>query len=100
MQKKKPTVNVDKRKVMRYSLYGNGGRMHVILNSEQLEKVGCFKYLGSQVAADGRCERDAVLRINGGYRAWGALNSVLNNRGFGIKAKKCRYEGVIVPTAL
>ena len=25
------------------------------------------------------------------YRAWGALKSVLNNRGFGIKAKKCLY---------
>ena len=37
--------------------------------------------------------------MNGGYRAWGALKSVLSNRGFGIKAKKCLYEGVIVPTA-
>ena len=25
---------------------------------------------------------------------------MLNNRGLGIKAKKCLYEGVIVPTAL
>ena len=24
----------------------------------------------------------------------------MSNRGFGIKAKKCLYEGVIVPTAL
>ena len=28
------------------------------------------------------------------------LKNVLNNKGFGIKAKKCIYEGVIVPTAL
>ena len=34
------------------------------------------------------------------YRAWGALKSVLSNRGLGIKAKKCLYEGVIVPMAL
>ena len=33
--------------------YGNGGRMNVILNGEPLEEVDCFKYLGSQVAADG-----------------------------------------------
>ena len=26
--------------------------------------------------------------------------SVLSNRGLGIMAKKCLYEGVIVPTAL
>ena len=36
----------------------NGGRTHVIVNSEPLEKVECFQYLGSQVAADGGCERD------------------------------------------
>ena len=51
------------------------------------------------MAADGGCERDVVQRINEGYRAWGALKSVLSNRGLGMKAKKCSYEGVIVPTA-
>ena len=71
----------------------------MILNGEPLEEVDCFKYLGSQVAADGGCESDVVHR-NEGYRAWGALKSVMSNRGLGIKAKKCLYEGVIVLTAL
>ena len=52
------------------------------------------------MAADGGCERDVVYRMNEGYRAWGALKSVLSNIGLGIKAKKCLYQGVIVPTAL
>ena len=34
------------------------------------------------------------------FSAWGALKSVLSNRGLGINATKCRYEAVIVPTAL
>ena len=72
----------------------------MILNGEPLEEVDCFKYLGSQVAADLGCERDVVQRINEGYKSWGALKSVLSNIGLGIKAKKCLYEGVIVPTAL
>ena len=38
--------------------------------------------------------------MNEGYRDWGALKSVRSNRGLGIKAKKCLYDGVIVPTAL
>ena len=38
--------------------------------------------------------------MNEGYRAWGALKSVLSDKGLGIKAKKCLYKGVIVPTAL
>ena len=52
------------------------------------------------MAADGGCEQDVVHKMNEGYRAWGALKSVLSNRGLGIKDKKCLYEGVIVPTAL
>ena len=41
-----------------------------------------------------------VHRMNEGYRAWGALKSVLRNRGLGTNDKKCLYEGVIVSTAL
>ena len=38
--------------------------------------------------------------MNVGYRTYGALKSVLSNRGLGINAKMCLYEGVIVPTSL
>ena len=41
-----------------------------------------------------------VHRMNEGYRAWGELKCVLSNRGMGIKARKCLYERVIVPTVL
>ena len=100
VKRRKLRVNVGKSKVMRCSRYGNGDRMHVILNGEPLDEVNCFKYLWSQVAADGGCETDVVHRMNEGYRAWRALKRVLSNRGLGIKAKKCLYEGVIVLTAL
>ena len=46
------------------------------------------------MAADGGCERDVVHIMNERYRAWGALKSVLSNRGLVINAKKCIYEGV------
>ena len=70
---RKLRVNVGKSKFMRCSRYGNGGPMHVILNIEPLEEVDCFKYLGSQVAAVGGCERDVVPRMNEWYRASGTL---------------------------
>ena len=38
--------------------------------------------------------------MRGIERAWGALKSMLKNRGLGTNAKKCLYEAVIVPTAL
>ena len=89
---RKLRVHVFKSKVMRCSRYGNGGRMHLILDGEPSEEADGFKYLGSQVAADGGCERDVVHRMNEGYRAWGVLTSVLSNGGLWIKAKKCLYE--------
>ena len=64
--------------LIKFTLY-----MHVILNGQPLEEVDCFKYLGSQVAADGGCERDVVHRMNEGYRAWGALKSFLSNKDWG-----------------
>ena len=74
--------------MLQESRYGNGDRMHVILNCEPLEEVDCFKCLGSQVAANGGCERDVVHRMNEGYRAWGALKSVLSNIGLGTGLEK------------
>ena len=48
--------------------------------------MDCFKYLGSQVAANGGCEMDVVHGMNEWYRAWGVLKSILSNSGLGIKA--------------
>ena len=66
-------VNVGKSKVMRCSRHGNWDRMHVIQIGEPVEEVDCFKYQGSQMAADGGCESDVVHRMNEGHRGWGAL---------------------------
>ena len=41
-ERRKLRVNVGKSKVMRCSRYGNGDRLHVILNDEPLEEVDCF----------------------------------------------------------
>ena len=43
IRRRKLRVNVGKSKVMRCSRYGNGDRMHVILNGEPLQEVDCFK---------------------------------------------------------
>ena len=46
-KRRKLIVNLGKCKIMRWSRYGNGGRMHARLNGEPLEEVDCFKCLGS-----------------------------------------------------
>ena len=77
-------MNVGKSKVLRCSLYGNGGK----LNCEPFEEVDCFKHLWSQVAADGGCERDVVHTMNEG-RAWGALKNVRSNIFWDIGQEVC-----------
>ena len=81
--RRKLRVNISKSKVMRCSRYGNGGQKQVILNGEPLDEVDCFKYLRTQVAADGGCEYDMVHRMTEEYRAHGGLKSVLSNRELG-----------------
>ena len=44
----------------------NEGQMHERLNREPLEEVDYFQYMGTQVPADGECERDVVQRMNEG----------------------------------
>ena len=56
-EKTKLRVNAGNSKIMRCTWYRNGARMHVLLNGAPLEEADCFKYLGSQVAADEECER-------------------------------------------
>ena len=89
-------MNVGKSEVMRCFRYGNGDRMLAILNGEPLDKWIVLSTWGRKWQP----MEDVVNRMNEGHRAWGALKSVLSNRGLGIKANKCLYEGVIVPTAL
>ena len=49
--------------------------------------MDCFKYLGSEVAADCECEMDVVHRMNQGYKAWRELKSKLSNRKVVIKER-------------
>ena len=51
-ERRKLRVNVAKSRVMRCSRYGNGDRMHVILNGEPLEEVDCSKYRKWQLMED------------------------------------------------
>ena len=51
----------------------------MILKGDPLEEVDCFKYLGSQVAADGGCERDVIEGVRVGLRI--ELNSGLIEDG-------------------
>ena len=97
-ERRKLRLNVGKSKVMICPRYGGGSnacnsdsnrfRLWIVLST-----CGRKWQLMEDV-------KEMWYTMNEGYRWWEALKSVLSNRGVGIKAKKCPYKEVIVPTAL
>jgi len=55
-------INVKKTKVMRVSRKG-GGDIKIFIDRQQVEQVKKFKYLGSIITDDGRCEAEIKARI-------------------------------------
>ena len=99
-KRRKLRVNVGTSKVMRCTRKGNGAKLNVMLESEALEEVDQFKYLGSVIAANGEVEADVRKKVNEGCKVLGAMNGVIKNRGLGMSVKRALYEKVIIPTVM
>ena len=57
------------------------------LEGRRLDQVDSFKYLGSRVSEDGRCDREIKWRIAMGKAAFGQLRTILRNLGIGMETK-------------
>ena len=64
---------------------------------EKVKKAKNFKYLGSTVSNDGRCE---VRRIQAGWMSWRKVSGVLCDRKLSAKVKGKMYKSVVRPTML
>ena len=98
--RRKLKVNIGKSKVMRCTRHGNGGGLQVNLGGERLEEVESFRYLGSQVAGNGKIEEEVKLRVVEAGKAMGGMKKIWKNRDLGMTVKRGLYNSVIVPTAL
>jgi len=98
--RRKLNVNVGKSKVMRCANDARMGSMNVVLKGQVLEEVNMFKYLGSNVSANGGCENEVVYRLNEGAKVLGVVNRVVRSMNVSLGAKRCLYERVVVPTVL
>jgi len=77
-----------------------GWRMNVVLNGKLLEEVGCFKYLGSHIAVDGKIDVEVKCRMNEVGKVWGGRNREFKCSSLEMNVKRRLYEGIVVPTAL
>ena len=67
------------------------------LQGEKVKKTKNFKYLGSTVSNDGRCEEEVRRRIQAGWMSWRKVSGVLCDRKLSAKVKGKLYKSVVRP---
>ena len=70
------------------------------LQEEKVKKAKNFKYLGSTVSNDGRCEEEVRRRIQAGWMSWRKVSGVLCDRKLSAKVKGKIYKSVVRPAML
>ena len=70
------------------------------LQGEKVKRAKNFKYLGSTVSSDKRCEEEVRKRIQAGCMSWRKVSGVLCDRKLSAKVKGKMYESVGRPTVL
>ena len=70
------------------------------LQGEKLKRATNFKYLGSKVSSDGRCEEEVRRRIQAGWMSWKKVSGVLCDRKLSARVKGKMYKSVVRPAML
>jgi hypothetical protein len=91
-------VNVKKTKVMKVSRKG-GGIVNINIEGQKVEQVTKFKYLGSWITDDGRCELEVRSRIAMAKEAFSKRKELLTKK-MSRHVKKKIIKTVIWSTAL
>ena len=74
-------------------------REELKLQGEKVKRAKNFKYLGSTVSSDGRCE-EVRRRIQAGWMSWRKVCGVLCDKKLLAKVKGKMYKSVVRPTML
>ena len=67
------------------------------LQGEKLKRAKNFKYLGSTVSSDERCEEEVRRRIQAGWMSWKKVSGVLCDRKLSATVKGKMYKSVVRP---
>ena len=91
-------INIKKTKVMRVSKSG-GGKVSVMLEGREVEQVRNFKYLGSTLSDDGRCDTEIKIRIALAKEAFSKRKELLT-KSFSRRVKKKLIKTLVWTTLL
>src|SRR5678815_1004425 len=87
-------VNVDKSKVMVVS--EDSPQCEVMLDSEQLEQVSEFKYLGYMLDEKGTDDAECSRKVVNGRKVAGAIKSLVNVKGLSLECARVLHEGLLL----
>jgi hypothetical protein len=76
-ERRKLSVNVAKRKVMRVTRRDNVGDIDITLNGIRMEDAGCFRYLGINIDIDGCMRSEMKHRVTEGEKVSSVLRKIL-----------------------
>ena len=65
------------------------------LQREKIKRAKNFKYLGSTVSSDGRCEEEVRRRIQAEWMSWKKVSGVLCDRKLSAREKDKMYKSVV-----
>jgi len=94
------TINVGKTKCMVMSKYAPGPRMELHCGDWTVERVESFRYLGSIVTEDVRCDTEIKTRIGIAKKAFGNMKSMMTNRKLSMRTRKSLMKTHVWSTLL
>ena len=91
-------VSRNKTEYLRFEGVDDGEELK--LQGEKVKRAKNFKYLGSTVSSDGRCEEEVRRRIQAGWMCWRKVFGFLCDRKLSAKVKGKMYKSVVRPAML
>ncbi|KAK6742270.1 hypothetical protein RB195_009871 [Necator americanus] len=70
------------------------------VDGTELNKVNCFKYLGSKVTSTGDIDQEGRARVNAAWMKWKIATGVLCDKKVPVRLKSKIYRTVVRPVAL
>ncbi|KAK6737186.1 hypothetical protein RB195_019713 [Necator americanus] len=70
------------------------------VDGTELNKVNCFKYLGSKVTSTGDIDQEGRARVNAAWMKWKMATGVLCDKKVPVRLKSKIYRTVVRPVAL
>ena len=90
-------MNVTKTETLACKMGGGGVLKVRDINGEEIRQVKEFKYLGAMLCEGGGSSRDVQERVKTGWRKWGEVSAVMNDKRMGMRLKAKVYRLVVRP---